>query len=67
MSDKELARQFCKEVGLLADKYGIDVFVVTNGASLTSSKGNDCILFHRKVQEAWERERGIDPKLDWSN
>ena len=51
----EKARSFCREVGELANKYGLNVFVVTDGASLTSNKGeggNDAIYLHRRVQVA---------------
>ncbi len=61
------AREFCHEVGELAKRYGLPVFIVTDGASLTSNNGNPCIKFHREKQIEWERINGFDPDEDWGS
>lgn len=61
------AREFCHEVGKLAKKYNLPVFIVTDGASLTSNNGNPCIRFHREKQIEWENNNGFDPDEDWGS
>lgn len=48
--DLNLARGFCEFVKELAEELGLNVFVVTDGASAISNKGNDCVRFHREMQ-----------------
>lgn len=67
MTDLEKAREFCKEVKNLSEKYGLDFFMVTEGASITkSTKGNSAIKNARQSQIRWERENGFDPNEDWN-
>ena len=66
MSEKDKARAFVSEVRALAEKYGVDFFVVTQGASATSSRGCEAVDHARECHTKWERERGIDPQHDWS-
>lgn len=61
-----LARNFCESVKELAEELGLNVFVVTDGASAISNNGNECVHFHRKMQRNWEKSHGYDPDADWS-
>jgi hypothetical protein len=65
--DLNLARSFCESVKELAEELGLNVFVVTDGASAISNNGNDCVRFHRKMQVRWEKAHGYDPNEDWSS
>lgn len=60
------ARRFVAEVAYLAEKYGLDYFVVTEGASGTSSRGCPAVDHARRSHMEWERAHGIDPEHDWS-
>lgn len=60
------AREFVTEVALLAAKYGLNYFVVTDGASGISDTGNPAVQHARKCHEEWEKANGIDPEHDWS-
>lgn len=62
----ELAREFCKEVRELAEKYNLPFFVVTEGASATSNNGNNAVKNARDNHIQWEKENGRDPYEDWS-
>lgn len=66
MSNLDKAREFCQQVGILAKKYNLPVFIVTDGASLTSNNGNECVRFHREKQIEWENKNGFDPNEDWA-
>lgn len=59
------ARQFCYEVGELAKKYGLPVFVVTDGASLTRNNDCEAVRVHRELQIQWEIKNDYDPDEDW--
>ena len=67
MTKLEKARKFCYEVGELAKKYNLPVFVVTDGASLTRNNGNTAVRFHREKQIEWENQNNFDPNEDWGN
>ncbi len=60
------AREFIKEVTLLAEKYNLPFFCVTNGASGTSNNGNAAIKNARDAHIKWEIANGHDPYEDWS-
>ena len=64
--DENKARAFVSDVRRLARLYGLDFFVVTEGASATSSRGCAAVEHARSCHEQWERENGIDPAHDWS-
>lgn len=59
------ARKFCYEVGILAKKYNLPVFVVTDGASLTKNNNNSVVKFHREKQIEWEISNGFNPLEQW--
>ena len=61
-----LARRFVEEVSQLALKYGLNYFVVTDGASGISNSGNPAVEHARKCHTEWEMANGIDPEHDWS-
>ena len=67
MTKLEKARKFCYEVGELAKKYNLPVFVVTDGASLTRNSGNSAVRFHREKQIEWENQNNFDPNEDWGS
>lgn len=60
MTKLEKARKFCYEVGELAKKYNLPVFVVTDGAFLTRNNGNTAVRFHREKQVEWENQNSFD-------
>lgn len=62
----EKAREFVAEVARLAKTYDLDFFVVTNGASGTSSRGSAAVDHARRCHIEWEKAHGIDPEHDWS-
>ena len=61
------ARKFVSEVGVLAQKYNLPVFVVTDGASLTSHKNCEAVRYMRTCHIEWEKQRGIDPYHSFSD
>lgn len=62
----EKAREFCKEVRKLAEKYELPFFVVTDGASATMNNGCEAVRNARENHIKWEEENGHDPNEDWS-
>lgn len=62
----EHAREFCKEVRELAEKYNLSFFVVTEGASATGNNGSPAVKNARDNHIKWEKENGYDPNEDWS-
>ena len=62
-----LAREFVAEVAQLASRYGLNYFVVTDGASGIGNSGNPAVEHARKCHTEWEIANGIDPEHDWSN
>lgn len=59
------ARDFCRDVQKLGQKYNLSFFFLTEGASATSNNGNPAIRHARESHEQWERENGFDPDEDW--
>lgn len=64
--DVENAREFVREVGKLAKKYKVNYFVVTDGASGISNRGNPAVKAARDAHIQWEKANGGDPDEDWS-
>jgi len=60
------ARAFVSRVAELAGEMDLDYFVVTEGASGTSSRGCPAVDHARRSHVEWERAHGIDPEHDWS-
>ena len=60
------ARKFVVEVAALAEKYGLNYFVVTDGASGLSNRNNPAVEHARKCHTEWEKANGIDSEHDWS-
>jgi hypothetical protein len=58
---KDKAQQFCNQVRKLAQEYGVNFFVITDGASAVSNDGNAAIKAARESHEKWELENGYDP------
>ena len=65
MNKKDL-RLFLNEVDKLAKLYNADYFIVTNGGSKYSNRGEGAIEHARRCHEDWEREHGFDPTEDWA-
>lgn len=65
MDKKEIAKNFLRQVKTLAEKMNLNVFVATDGASLTKNNGNECVSFHRQQQIEWEKQNGFDPNETW--
>ena len=61
-----LARRFVAEVTELAAKYGLNFFVVTDGASGIRNSGNPAVAHARKVHMEWECANNVDSAHDWS-
>lgn len=61
----QVARQFCKEVKELAEKYQLPCFVVTDGASATSNNGCEAVRNARDNHIRWEEENGFNPYENW--
>lgn len=61
------AREFCKEVRELANKYGLPFFVVTDGASAISNNGCDAVRHARNCHIEWEKAKGLNPDEDWND
>lgn len=64
--DIDKVRAFLDDVRRLADEYGLNFFVITDGASAVSNNGNPAIRAAREAHEKWELENGYDPNGDWS-
>lgn len=62
-----LARQFVLEVTELANRYNLNFFIVTDGASAINNTGNPAVEHARKCHTEWEIANGIDPEHDWSD
>lgn len=60
------ARLFAARVRELAKEYDLDFFLVTQGASATSSRGCEAVEHARRCHEEWEQAHGIDPEHDWA-
>ncbi len=60
------ARRFVGEVAALAERYGLNFFIVTDGASGIRNQGNPAVENARLRHMEWERLNGIDPEHDWA-
>lgn len=60
------ARLLCQEVNKLANKFNLEYFFITEGASSCHIKNNDAIRTARQNHEKWEKEHGFNPQEDWS-
>ena len=65
--DVATARKLCSEVKNLAKKYDANFYFVTDGASVTSNKGNQAVKTARQAVAKWEREHGFDDVEDWTD
>lgn len=55
MFEKKKVKEFLKEVRICAEKYKVNFFCVSDGASETSNDGtNKCVEFHFQKQKEWE-------------
>lgn len=66
MENNKVARMFVTEVCRMAEELGLNVFVITDGASGTRNNGNDAISNARRAMVEWEKANGFDPNHDWS-
>lgn len=57
IEQKNRAKMFLNEVRKLAESYDVNFFCVSDGASETDNKGNDCVEFHFQKQKEWEFQR----------
>lgn len=53
------AKRFVKDVGAIAKNYGLPVFVVTDGASLTDNNGCEAVEHARAAHKDWELKNNI--------
>lgn len=63
----EKSRKFCKEVKLLAQKYNLPFFLVTEKASIMSNNGCEAVRHARNCHIKWEKENGFNPNEDWES
>ena len=61
------SRQFIMQVDKLAKKYGVNYFIVTDGASKIHNNGNPAVKHARDEHIKWELDNNSDPYEDWSN
>lgn len=66
INNQKKARDFCREVQKLGEKYDMSYFFVTEGASCTKNDGNAAVRNARLCHEEWERNNNYDPDEDWS-
>ena len=59
------SKDFIKKVKELAKEYNLNFFIVTNGASAISNKGNEIVEKHRSLQIELDKEMGINPFDNW--
>lgn len=59
------AREFVSDVMKMASNRGLNVFVVSDGASGTINHGNDAVRNSRNAHREWEAANGCDPDEDW--
>ena len=59
------ARVFVADVKRMAKDRGLNVFVVTDGASGTLNNGNSAVENARNAHAKWEIGHGSDPHEDW--
>ena len=61
------SRQFIMQVDKLAKKYGVNYFIVTDGASKIHNNGNPAVKHARDEHIKWELDNNSDPYEDWSD
>lgn len=61
------SRQFIMQVDKLAKKYGVNYFIVTDGASKIHNNGNPAVKHARDEHIKWELDNNSDPYEDWLN
>lgn len=66
MNKVEKAREFCKEVREIANKYNFPFFVVTDGPSAISNNGCEAVKNAREKHIEWELKNNFDPNEDWN-
>ena len=60
-------KSFLLEVSKLANEYDLDIFCVSEGASITRIKHNtEPVREARNNHILWEIENGMDYKYDWN-
>lgn len=63
----KIARKFISDVKNLAEEIGLNVFVVTDGASGILNDGCEAVKAARDAHIKWELEHGSNPNEDWQN
>ena len=58
-------REFLNDVNDLANTYGVNYFIVTDGASRISNNGNEAVKSARDAHIKWELDHGHDPYEEW--
>lgn len=65
-SKNDVARSFVSDVRKIAEWYGVNFFVVTDGASGCGVCGVSPAVRHaRRSHVEWERKNGIDSDHNW--
>lgn len=59
------SKNFIRKVRELAKEYNLNFFIVTDGASAISNKGNKIVEKHRILQIELDKEMGINPFDNW--
>ena len=59
------AREFCQKVKILAEKYHLPFFIVTDGASCTNNFGCPAVKNARDAHIVWEKKHNLDPFESW--
>ena len=59
------ARNFVSDVKRMAKDRGLNVFVVTDGASGILNNGNPAVKNARDAHIKWELENGFNPYEEW--
>lgn len=59
------ARDFVSDVKRMAKERGLNVFVVTDGASGILNNGSPAVKNARDAHAKWEIEHGSNPYEDW--
>lgn len=61
------AKEFVSFILNMAKENGLNVFVVTDGASGISNVGNPAVKNAREAHIKWEQQYGFDPDEDWAD
>lgn len=59
-------QEFCNEIKKLAYKYKLNVFAVTDGASITVNRNSKIVKYHREKHKEWELDNGLNPEREWN-